>query len=60
MPLYELLIEAIDSQIDGKTKTNILFIMFSLCAGYQEEFSSVYSFAVLLFSLFILQSYLRF
>lgn len=42
MPLYELLIEAIDSQTHGKTKTNILFIKFSLCAGYQEEFSSVY------------------
>ena len=25
---YELLIEIIDSQIGGKTKTNILFIMF--------------------------------
>lgn len=28
MPFYELLIEIIDSQIEGKTKTNILFIMF--------------------------------
>lgn len=54
MPFYELLIEIIDSQIEGKTQTNILFIMFLPSAKCQEEeVSGIYSSVVLIFSLTI-------